>query len=128
MLGVGKRKAGQDFPLHVGPVVAVGVFEVPHVRGVGDEHAPLVAQEARGQFQPLGEHRAPVGVAVAVGVFQELDFARTAQIERIAVHFHHVHPPVFVDFHRHGVGNQRLGGDEFDREPIGDLERSEGVA
>ena len=47
VLGVGQGETGQNGGLDVGPVVAVGVLQIPDVGSVGDQHALLPAQDPR---------------------------------------------------------------------------------
>ena len=84
VVGVDAAEPGQERVALVGLVVAVGVFEHEQVGAVADEDAAsrvlagLVVMfldgDAHGDGENLvGEHGRLVGLAVAVGVFEDLD-------------------------------------------------------
>ena len=127
VLRVGEGEASEHYLAHVGAVVAIGVFEVEHVRWVGDDDAVFPAHDAGGQRQAVSEERCLVRLSVAVGVFEQLDAARAALVERIPRHLNDEDPPVFIDVHRHRIHHQRLGNDAFDPEAVFDLKGDEGV-
>ena len=72
-VGVSDAPAGHDDLTDVGLVVAVGVLEEDEVRGLGDDHAAVGEDEAGRDVELVGEDRELVGLAVAVGVFADLD-------------------------------------------------------
>ena len=84
VVGVNAAKTGQERVALVGLVIAVGIFENQQVGAVADEDAAarvlarLVVMfldgNSHGDREDLvGEHRGLVGLAVAVGVFEDLD-------------------------------------------------------
>ena len=117
MLLVPLGKAGEERCAEIGPAVAVDVFRIKDLGGAGDEHALLPGQHACREAKVVKERGGLVVVAVAVGVFQELDPAAVATLavvaERIVAHLHHpelqIGPPGDGD----GIPDERLGGDEF---------------
>ena len=72
-VGVADAPAGQHDLTDVGLVVAVGILEEDEVRGLSDDHAAVHEDEARRDVEMVGEDRELVGLAVAVGVFADLD-------------------------------------------------------
>ena len=88
-LDVVLAEPGEDPALDVGPVVAVGVAEVPDVGRRGDEDAPLPDGDAGRPGELVGEDVALVERAVAVAVDQQADTAdrRVARVlgERLVV-------------------------------------------
>jgi hypothetical protein len=57
-------------PPHVRPAVTVGVLEVPQVRMPDNEHSTVVAADRQRPFKVVGEDRALLELAIAVGVFK----------------------------------------------------------
>ena len=57
----------------VGLAVAVGVVEVEQLGAVGDVGAAVAGLDPGGDQQPVGEDGGLVGLAVAVGVFEDHD-------------------------------------------------------
>jgi len=72
-MGIADAPAGHDDLTHVGLVVAVGILEEDEVRGLRDDHAAVGEDEARRDVELVREDRELVGLAVAVGVFADLD-------------------------------------------------------
>ena len=65
------RRAVEQVDDQVGFVVAVGVFDPEHPRLIADEHAAVPELEAGGAVELVVEHRALVGAAVVIGVFED---------------------------------------------------------
>ena len=73
LVRVGPAEAGDDDLRLVGRL-AVGAFLAEEDVGrVGDPDAAVADGDARGDVQPLGKDGELVGLAVAVGVFEDLD-------------------------------------------------------
>ena len=70
MVGVGGVEAADDPLLDVVAVVAIGVFEIEHVRPLGDDHALPPELKAGWVVEVIGKSLHAIGAAVAVGVFQ----------------------------------------------------------
>ncbi len=122
------REAGVDHLLHVGLAVAVGVLEIKNVGRGADEDSAVVTGHGRGPGQLLGEDGGLVECAVAVNVFQQPHLPEPLFVLlRVVAHLDDVQPPVFVEGHRHGAVQQRLGGHLFDFEARQHLERGQGV-
>ena len=96
--------------LRVGLAVAVGVLQEEDVRRVGDPDAAVADGDAGGDVQPLGEDRELVGLAVAVGVFENLDAvaARARLAARIFEAFGDPDPAALVEGHGHRIDDVRL--------------------
>src|SRR5262245_13104947 len=58
-------------------VVAVGVSEEQRVRRLVNDHPAAGEDQARGNAQLVGEDRNPVGLALALGIFQYQDAIAT---------------------------------------------------
>ena len=72
-MGVTDTPAGDDDLTDVGFVIAVRVLEEHEVRRLRDDHSAVGEDEARRDVEMVREHRELVGLAVAVGVFADLD-------------------------------------------------------
>jgi hypothetical protein len=70
-LRVALGEPGVEHLVDLGPAVAVGVLQVEHVRGGGDDQAVPPRQHAGREVQVLGEQDRPVVLPVAVRVLQE---------------------------------------------------------
>ncbi len=121
VLRVGERESGQHHLPDVRATVAIGVFEIQHVRGGGDQHAPLPAHDAGRQHQVVRKDAAAIDPAIPVRVLEQLDAARGTRVERITGHFDDEETAVLVDVHCNRAGDHRLGCDHVDVEPLGDL-------
>ena len=74
----------QNLGIAVGHVVAVAIGIEEQIRSLHDEHAAVPQRQARRQVQAVNEIFGRVGVAVAVGIFQDRDpvgAARPARAE-----------------------------------------------
>ena len=127
-------ETGEDFLAHVGHAIAIGVFEVPHVGGGGDEDATFPAGGAGGPGEAFGEDGGFVEDAVAIGVGEEADFADglvggvflgvlvvLLVGVGVVVHLAHVGAAVLVVGDGDGIGDEGLGGDELHLEAIEDV-------
>ena len=104
----------QDLRLAVGHVVAVAIGNEQQVRRRADPHAAEADFQAAHQVQPLGEHRALVELAVAVGVFEDQDAVAALALrraDRILVRLGDPQPAAVVDRHRDRLLHVRLGGE-----------------
>ena len=72
-VGIADAPARDDDLTDVGLVVAIVVLEEDEIRGLRDDHAAVGEDEARRDVELVGEDRELVGLAVAVGVFADLD-------------------------------------------------------
>ena len=59
--------------LRVGLAVAVAILEEQDIGRVGDPDAAVTDGDPRWDIEAVGEDGEPVGLAVAVGVFEDLD-------------------------------------------------------
>ncbi len=104
----------------VGLVVAVGVLEQEHVRGGGDDDAPLHEDEARGEVESLGEDGPLVGASVAVGVLENRDAvgARVAVQHEVGVvdGFDHPEAPPGIERERDGLDDVGLAREQLEVE------------
>ena len=123
---VGRIEAGEDSLADVGLVVAVGVLQEHQVGRLGDQDAAVGELEAGRAMQAVGEDDPLVGLAVAVGVFED---------QELVVHFL-LGLPVRVGrpagdpeaalgverhLHRLGqLGKLLLGGEQVDLEVLAD--------
>ena len=71
VVGVGGVEAADDPLLDVAAVVAVGVFEIEHVRPLGHDHAFPPELKAGWVVEVIGKSLHAIGAAVAVGVFED---------------------------------------------------------
>ena len=123
--------------------VAVGVLEVPDVRGRGDEHAALPRLDAAGPEQAVRENRARIETPVAIGVAQQPDRAtrlavrlgplvlprdlhRLIAVVGIIAHLGDVEIAALVEGRDDRIAYQRLGGDQFHVKPGRRFEQLEG--
>ena len=122
-------KAGKNFFANVGPVVAIGVLEIPNIRRGRHENAALPATNPRGPRKAFRQKIALIENAVAIRIHQ---FAHAAGRcvgsvvfpslmrgfvgVRIVDHFNDVSGTVLVVTPRHGARDQRFGGEQIHRE------------
>ena len=108
----GRREAGEEDAPLVGLAVAVGVAQVEHVRGAGDDQPPLPGHDAVGEGEPFGELRPPVHPPVAVGVLEPRDPAdrglALARARGIPAILGDEQPPALVERHRHRAHDERF--------------------
>ena len=111
---------------HVGLVVAVGVLEEHEVGGLGDEHAAVAELEAGRAVQVVGEDGHLVGLAVAVGVFEDQELVVHLLLGlpvRIGRPDGDPEPALGVERHLHRLGQLGellLRGEQVDLHPLGD--------
>ena len=121
---VGGPAGEQDLP-HVGDAVAVGVLEEQGVRGLVDDDAAVNAQQARRDRQLVGEHGELVRPAIPVGVFQNHNLvAAVALLLQLVGVVHRdggPEPAALVPGRgdRFAALEVRVGGEEFEPEPLG---------
>ena len=75
-------ETGQHHALHIGPAVAVGVFQEKHVGRARDEEAAVPGQQAIWKCQAVREHRPAIQAPVAIGIFEQRDHAGRPAIRR----------------------------------------------
>jgi hypothetical protein len=114
--------------LFIGDAVVVRVLEIEQVRHGTDKESAPITMDGRGPAQALGKNGRLVKTAVAIGVFQSSDLSAVLFALRIIVHLEDEEPPVLVEGHRDGIGEQRFGGDEFEAKPFPELEGVQGIA
>ena len=127
VLLVALDEAGEEHLAMVGLAVAVAVLGIEDVRGARDQHAFRQGITPVGKPEAVEERRLLVVAAVAVRVFEEPDDAAglplAVDAQRIVAHLDDpelaVGPPVEGD----RVLDQRLGGDQLDREAGRDPDR-----
>ena len=97
------------------------VLEEEDVGRVGDPDAAVADGDSRGDVEAVGEDREPVGLAVAVGVLEDLDpvAARPGGAAGIFEALGDPDPAPLVEGHRHRVDDVGLGGDQLDWNPGG---------
>jgi hypothetical protein len=125
--------------MDVGAAVAVGVLEVVQVGRREHEQAAAITANGRRPAQLVGEDHAAIGLAVAVGVFEQPDDSRVPlaaarRIElgrfprkRVVAHFGDIHPAVFVEAGVDRTGNLRLRGEQLEAKSVLQLESSPGL-
>ena len=125
-VGVSDAPAGHDDLTDVGLVVAVGVLEEDEVRGLGDDHAAVGEDEAGRDVELVGEDRELVGLAVAVGVFADLDGVVALLLVfhdavRVVAGLGDPEAAAGVPGERDRLHDVRLGGEEHQLQVGGDL-------
>ena len=114
----------------VGAIVAVAVGDEEQVRRRADPDA-AEAQLDAGEVGPLVvEDRPAVEPAVAVGVLEDQDAVlavRTAQPDRIGVILDDPEPSLVVDGHGDRLDDVGLGGEQGDREALGNSDPRGGL-
>ena len=116
----------QEDLLRVVLVVAVGVLEEDQVRLLRDEHAAVPELEAGGVVEVAGEHRALVGLAVAVGVFEDEQLVVHRRLRlpvRVVLPGRDPQPALGVERHLHRVdelGELLLRREQLDLQPLAD--------
>ena len=112
-VGVVGRPAGHQDLLHIRLAVAVGVLQKQRVRGLVDNYATVSADDARRDAELVREHGELVGLAVAVGVFEDHDlvaaFARLLHFVRVIGRHRDPQPPAFIPGHRHRLATLEVG-------------------
>ncbi len=119
-LVVVRLEAGEELADHVGPTVAVGVLGVEDVRRGADQRALAPRQHAGGKRQAVEKERGTVERAVGPRAGEKL-YAAAGLPVAIRTHWvvgHLDHPQFAVSakVDRDRAGDERFGGDEFDRE------------
>ena len=128
----GVEPVQEDF-LGVVLVVAVRVLEEDQVRLLCEEHAAVPELEAGRVVQVAREHRALVGLAVAVGVFEDDQLVVHRRLRLpvgIVLPGRDPQPSLGVERHLHRVdqlGELLLGGEELDLQPLADGHRLDGL-
>ena len=125
MLRIRQGEPRQRDPPDIRYAIAVAVFEVEHVGGIGNQYARLPAHNAGRQRKPLGEYDARIGIPVAIRIHEPDHAPRASRIKRIARHFHDIQPPRLVHRHVHRIGEKRLCGKRFYAKTLGYFERGE---
>ncbi len=95
------------------------------VGAVGDVDAAVAGLEAGGDQQAVGEDRHLVGLAGALGVFEDDDLVVRflAGLDlRIDLAAGDPEPAGRVEVHLDRLGQQRVGGEEVDLEALGELQ------
>ena len=103
----------------IGAAVAVVVAQKQNAGVRRHHHAALHHHDALRVVEVVGEQRAAIHPAVAIDVLEQPDARARFQllIAVVAVAFDDVQPPAFVEREIDRVGDQRLGGDQFDPQP-----------
>ncbi len=87
-VGVERAEASEEYFFDVGLVVAIGILQKQHVRGLRDDEAAVGERQTRRDAQSLGEAGELVGLAVVVGVFADQNIvASTVGLALIGVVF-----------------------------------------
>jgi len=73
--------------------------------------------DGRGPTQVPGKDGRLVKTAVAIDVLQPPNLSTTLFALRIIIHLDDEEPPVLIECQRDWIGDQRLGGDEFEAKP-----------
>jgi hypothetical protein len=123
--GVLRAEAREDDAPLVGLAVPVGVLQVDELRAVGHVAAAVARLDAGRDEEPLGEDGRLVGLAVAVRVLQDHDLVvrdLAGNDLGIVDEGRDPEPPARVPVHLRGLGDERIGGEQRDLEPVGDLE------
>ena len=110
----------------VGLAAGLRPDEMQQVRAVGDVDAAVARFDAGRNEQTVGEDGGLVGLAVALGVFEDDDFVvgLLARLDlRIRLAARDPEPAGGVEVHLNRLGQQRIGGEEIDLEAVGELER-----
>ena len=100
--------------------------QVEQLGAVGDVGAAVAGLDAGGDEQAVGEDGRLVGLAVAVGVFEDEDLVvrLLARLDlRVDLARRDPEPALRVEVHLDRLGEQRVGGEEVDLEPRRDDER-----
>ena len=125
---VGYTEARQHAAFFIGFPIAVGIHEVQNFGRIGHIHAAITWKYPRGRQQSLGKNRRLIRFAIAVGIFQHIEFivglfARfDVGVGRAA---HHPQPSVGIPAHLHGIDHHRLGSKKRHFKTILYLERGQ---
>ena len=115
-VGIADSPPGEEHLLHVGPAVAVGVFEKERIGRLQDDHAAVEWQQAGGDIQSLGKDRELVGAAVGVGVFADRDPVAALAIPPLGIGIIRAlgdpQPAAMVPVHAERLVDLGLGGKE----------------
>ena len=126
VMGVLGAEAGEDDLARVGLAVAVEVGQVEQLGAVGDVGAAVARLDPGGDQELVGEDGGLVGLAVVVGVLEDHDLVvgHLARLDLgVDLGAGDPKPPEGVEVHLDRLGQQRVGGEEVDLEPLGHLER-----
>ena len=138
-LDVIAAKAAQHNLVHVGPTVAVGVLEIVQVRRRQHKQSAAIATDRRRPRQLVGEDHAAIGLAVAVGIFQQPDDARVflpaarwIELGRlpgkgVIAHLGHIQAAVLVEAGVDRAGDLRLRGEQLEAKSMLELKSPAGL-
>ena len=129
---VGRVEAGEDALADVGLVVAVGVLEEHQVGRLGDQDAAVGELEPGRAVQAVGEDGLLVGLAVAVGVFEDQELVVHLLLGlpvRVGRPAGDPEPALGVERHLHRLGQLGellLGGEQVDLQVLADGHLADG--
>ena len=121
-LRIRRRETGQDNLANIGPAVSIRVFEVQDVRRGRHQNPVAPAHDAVREIEPVREDSTCFVVAVSVPVIQQLDLAERPHVERVIAHLDDVDACLLVERDGHRIDDFGFRGNEFDAEPLGELE------
>ena len=124
-MGVVAAEAGHDDFAGVSLAVAVSILQKKDVGRIGDPDPSVADGDSRGDIEAVGKDRETVGLAVAVGIFEDLDAIATwsGLAPRVFEAFGDPDPASLVEGHRDGIDDVGLGGDQFDLKARGNGHR-----
>ena len=108
--------------LFVGFTVPVGVLHPPQFGGLGNQCATVGQVDGAWHHELVGEDRAGVHTAVAIGVREDDDgpggvgFTARLLVGHVADHFHHPQAPLGIELHGNRRVHQRFSRHHLHRE------------
>jgi hypothetical protein len=120
-----ETESGHDGLTVVGAAIVGCVLEEQEVGGLTDVGTAVTQEQAGGEVKSIGPDVDCVGVAVAVGVFEDFDSIAGCGVGRCAhgvfVEFEDPEAAAFVPVHGDGVDDGGFSGEEPDFEAWGEL-------
>ena len=134
VVGVGIIGSAEELLDDVGLVVAIGIAKPEKLAGLGDDDAILVEGESVGELEAFRKDGALVGLAVAVGVFEDEDGVVgevAGKGEGVACKTVDPQAAAGVELDLEGIdefGEFFAGSEKVDLEAVGNLEAWRGLA
>ena len=127
-MGVTRPPATEENLPHVRLVVAIGILEEQHVRGLRHDEPPTRKHDAGRDTEFVGKDGHLVTTPVPIGVLQDLDGVLSLSLRRFEIvgivpGFRHETAPALVPGQGAHIGNLWLGGKKLQVKTSRDLDR-----
>ncbi len=116
-MGVLRAPSGDEGFTHIGAIIPVGILEPLHPAAVHHDHTPSIKNKTRRNAQLVGKDDGSVQLAIAVGVFQNLESVASLSFGLKLVGVVHrlgdPQPASMVEGKPKGFDDVRFGGKEI---------------